>query len=480
MKRKTTWKKELQNARELAPNILLGICLFLLIGANLLFPMMERRGAWKADWTREGIYTLSDQTKHLLQELEEDIYIYTVYSPGNEDARLQALLEKYRAASPYVHFSSFSTGMLPTAADMTALSSVKEGVIFANADQSVFRTFAYEDFYLTDETGVQIGWKGEAKITAAIQGIVRGAFCNVRLLSGHGETKQSDLKGFLQLLDIGNFQVADYDFSTATQPLQADTDLLIAISPKADLEHSEYEEISRFMKEGGRILLLLDRASFNTSQGVLQVYTTELPLFSQLLADYGMQVNDDLLLSQDIDAINLRRTSFRATPLRHPITQQLREQKMGVVVHEAASLRFLEQSGVTVSALLSADAHCYAKQLQSDMQNFVFQEGDEQGTFVIAALANKEDSYLAVVTDSLCIGEEALSIPGNQQFFENLINELSPMAPPTSIESKELSIPAIQNTSGRVKMLILSGAYLALPFAILYVSMRTRAGKWRK
>lgn len=73
--------------------------------------------------------------------------------------------------------------------------------------------------------------------------------------------------------------------------------------PKADLEHSEYEAISQFMKEGGRILLLLDRSSFNTTQGILQIYTTELPLFSQLLADYNIQINDDLIFSRSVEAI---------------------------------------------------------------------------------------------------------------------------------------------------------------------------------
>lgn len=479
MKWWTNWKERIHGRQGIGFNIIFGVSLFLLIVANLLFPAIERSYALKTDLTKNHIYTLSDSTKKILQELEEDIYIYAVYSPGNEDIRVQSLLEKYGAASPYIHVTSISTEVLQSA-EMKAQPAMSEGVVFFNADHSFSHTFAYENFYMTDEEGNQMGWKAEAKITAAIQGIVRGAFCNVRLLTGHGETTEKDLSRFLQMLDIGNFQVSSYDPSADTQPLDAKTDILVIVSPKADLEHNEYETISKFMEEGGRTLLLLDRASFNTKQGTLQIYTTELPSFSKLMADYNIQVNDDLIFSRSVEAMNLRRTSFRATPLMHSVTEQLIKNDQGVVVNEAASLCFLNGGEVKISALLAADARCFAKTLENGVENFTYQSKDMQGTFIVAALAEKDASCLAVITDSLCIGDESLSIPGNRLFFESLINTISPMEPLISVESKELCIPGIPRSGGAAQMLIMIGGLLVLPFVVLYVGMRMKSGKWRK
>jgi ABC-2 type transport system permease protein len=478
MKWWTNWKRIL-GGQGIGFNIIFGICLFLLVVANLLFPAIERNYALRTDFTENQLYTLSDKTQEILRGLKEDIYIYAVYSPGNEDTRVQALLEEYGAASPYIHVASVSTEVLQMT-EVKMQSVMQEGVVFFNADRSFSHSFPYENLYMTDENGNQIGWKAEAKITAAIQGIVRGAFCNVRLLTGHGETTEKDLNGFLQLLDIGNFQVDSYDPSADTQSLDASTDVLVIVSPKADLEHSEYEAISQFMKEGGRILLLLDRSSFNTTQGILQIYTTELPLFSQLLADYNIQINDDLIFSRSVEAINLRRTSFRATPLMHSVTEQLMAEGQGVVVNEAASLRFLKGGEVKISALLAADAHCFAKTLENGVENFTYQEKDAQGTFIVAAIAEKDTSRLAVVTDSLCIGDESLSIPGNRLFFENLVNTLSPMEPLVSIESKTMYIPGIPSSGGTAQMLLIIGGLLVLPFAVLYIGIQMKAGKWRK
>ena len=273
-----------------------GALAVVLIAANLILPALEKKHAWKVDLTCNGVYTLSTPSEQILQNLSEDIYLYMVYSPGNEDARIEQMLREYGAASPYVHVMSIPVGMRQLLPDISLLSTEKEGIWITNQAQTLVQYFSQEDMYLWDEAGQAVAFKAEAKLTAAIQGIVQGAFCNVRLLVGHGETAGRDLQSFLQLLDMGNYQVTEWSLASSTKALDPKTDILVAVSPKADLEHSEYEAIAQFMQAGGRALLLFDRASFNTTQGVLQVYSTSLPLFSELLWQYRMQVNDDLLL----------------------------------------------------------------------------------------------------------------------------------------------------------------------------------------
>ena len=459
-----------------------GALAMVLIAANLILPALEKKHAWKVDLTRNGVYTLSTPSEQILQNLSEDIYLYMVYSPGNEDARIEQMLREYGAASPYVHVMLIPVGMRQLLPDISLLSTEKEGIWITNQAQTLVQYFSQEDMYLWDEAGQAVAFKAEAKLTAAIQGIVQGAFCNVRLLVGHGETAGRDLQSFLQLLDMGNYQVTEWSLASSTKALDPKTDILVAVSPKADLEHSEYEAIAQFMQAGGRALLLFDRASFNTTQGVLQVYSTSLPLFSELLWQYRMQVNDDLLFSGDVRTINLRRTSLRVRPMLEGM------QESEVIINEAASLDILDVEDVAdvgadtqVSPLLVTEGVCFAKGLAQKVENFNFQQGtDAKGRFVVGALAARGDSRLAVLTDSLMVGDETIGISGNWAFFEGLLEELSPLTPAVSIEGKALSVPHRLLGGRTMQVLLWSLAFLLLPLGVVFAGWRLRTGKWRK
>ena len=233
------------------------------------------------------------------------------------------------------------------------------------------------------------------------------------------------------------------------------------------------------MQAGGRALLLFDRASFNTTQGVLQVYSTSLPLFSELLWQYRMQVNDDLLFSGDVRTINLRRTSLRVRPMLVGM------QESEVIINEAASLDILDVADVgadtQVSPLLVTEGVCFAKGLAQKVENFNFQQGtDAKGRFVVGALAARGDSRLAVLTDSLMVGDETIGISGNWAFFEGLLEELSPLTPAVSIEGKALSVPHRLLGGRTMQVLLWSLAFLLLPMGVVFAGWRLRTGKWRK
>ena len=73
MKWWTNWKERIHGRQGIGFNIIFGVSLFLLIVANLLFPAIERSYALKTDLTKNHIYTLSDSTKKILQELRKQV-----------------------------------------------------------------------------------------------------------------------------------------------------------------------------------------------------------------------------------------------------------------------------------------------------------------------------------------------------------------------------------------------------------------------
>ena len=124
--------------RRLRPisSIVLLALLVLILLLNLGLPMLEDQLAFSADLSAGKIYTLSEDSLGVLAELEHDIYLYPVYSPGNSDVILLQLLRKYAAKSSKVHLRELSADAV---AREFSLSRDAAGVVVASEDGSMFR-----------------------------------------------------------------------------------------------------------------------------------------------------------------------------------------------------------------------------------------------------------------------------------------------------------------------------------------------------
>ena len=94
--------RQFVRATSLATTALLVIVLVLVV---LVFDALENRFALRADFSFNGITTLESQTHEALQNLSRDVHIYALFTPGQADAALLGLLERYAAASPHITIS---------------------------------------------------------------------------------------------------------------------------------------------------------------------------------------------------------------------------------------------------------------------------------------------------------------------------------------------------------------------------------------
>ena len=71
----------------------------------LAFDALENRYALKIDTSFNAITTKSAETDKVLNELDSDVHVYALFTPGEEDQALIAILERYAAASRHFTFS---------------------------------------------------------------------------------------------------------------------------------------------------------------------------------------------------------------------------------------------------------------------------------------------------------------------------------------------------------------------------------------
>ena len=448
--------------------ILLTVTLILI---NIIFPTIENRYSLATDITRNRIYSLSETSNQILAKLEEDVYVYSICTPGQEDTRLQELLKEYSSMSSHlvVRDNIYSLSAMP--ADFTYPKNSSNAIMITNSDGTYSRTFTYEDMYIYDEDGNKTSFVAENKITAAIQGVAQKNFVNIRFLSGHGETGINDIDTFISMLDLKNYIISTYDFSTTNIKLNPKTDVLIIVSPKADLEQNEYDSIRDYMSNGGSILALIDRTSFNTKQGVLQKYASQLPLFQQLFENYSMQVNNDVIVSDSNDATGMRKTVLNAVVVRQ---NEENEIERNVILNEASSIDILDRSGTVRELLVSGDG-CNAYTVDDNIEQNIAKLGSGKESYLVGAVSTLKESRIILITDSTCIGDDILQINGNYSFFNDVINELVPANQPVYLGGRPLDNINVKNrtkTLNKIFSYIVLLLIIAVPLWLIYCGFR--------
>ena len=451
--------------RRLRPisSIVLVIVVAVIFLLNLGLSALENTFVFSADLSANQIFTLSEDSLSVLSGLTKDIYLYPVYSSGNRGVILLQLLKEYASQSPRIHLRELSSD---TIARQFSLDRGAAGIVVSSQDGSIFRFIGDEELYRTDSSLTPVALKAEAKITSAILGIDRGAFLQICALSGHNELKISDLSSFSSLLEANNFSVLTCDLSSYT--LNPSTDILLVAAPKTDLSESEYVALQEFLSLGGRALFLMENASFSSEYGVMQLYIDPLPRFESLLAQYGMQINKDLVVSADPAKINLRSTSM---PVQTVPSQDLSPNAPSVVLSEMSSIRLLENSGIQAQELLRTHEACYLKELSSGLDNLRQDAEDAAGSFLVGAYAQKESSRLVLVTGNSLISNRGLAIPGNKNLLNQVLEYLSPVENDLSIPVKYLSGAAVSPSFLTKGILALLG-FAVIPSLLIYLGVQ--------
>lgn len=436
--------------KNIKSELLIMISLVLLLFLNSALGRIEKEYAASLDISRKKMYTLSGQTYKTIDSLDGNIYIYNLYL--NEDPRINEILSKYSNASSKITLLNITNhSELPSGIENLAPGN--NVIVITNEDGSLFEIIDYEDLYLY-ENDIKTYFRAENKLTASIEAIDNGAIGRVKFITGHGETSLSDLSELNLILNLENYSIESYDLSASSVELDPLTDVVVVIAPKADFEESEFHRVMNFMNHGGRAVFYLDRVVFNTTKGIFQKYTYDLPFIRKLFSAYGLDVSDNVIMSDDLD-INLRRSSIKATIPGNTHSPD-------IVVNEATNLLLSEKTWCDIEKLLVSSESSYLVNIDEEFNGLATASKNQ---YVIAALSVKNNSKLALISDSTCISNECLNIEGNEWFLKSLMRKMTPVKLSVSVPIKKIDIPE-QVTENTILSVVLSVGYLAAVFGI--------------
>ena len=348
------------------------------VAANLMVSNLPA-SMTKWDMTENGVYTLSEQSEEVAAGLDKEVTIYHIAQKGAEDSILVKFLDQYSALSPNIKVKTIDPDVYPNfASQYTQEQLYNNSLIVVCGDNS--RYVSYYDIFKTTYTSdysASTDFDGEGALTSAVAYVTSENLPKVYVLSGHGEPGLPD--AITHALEQQNLTVESSLVLMSQESVPEDADAVIIYAPQSDLSQEDAQKLKDYIAAGGKILL----ATNDTGE--------EMPNLQSVTEEFGLSAKPGMVFDGDASYVATYPMYLLPEMVQHDITSPLIEGGYVVLAPAAHALETAETlpEGVTVTPLLSTSDQGYNKADSLTIETLEKKEGDETGTFDIAAAAEK-------------------------------------------------------------------------------------------
>ncbi len=451
--------------------ITLVVLILIVLGLNVLVNALDNKFNLHVDLSEQKYYTIGDTTKSVLDSLSQDIYIYSLYVTGSEDAKVTELMRTYEAYSGKIHYENIDPSLNPaftTKYDPEGAGISTGSLIVSNAAGDIYKVYTVYELYAIDATTYSVwAFQAEARVSTAIVYIETGTAYTIKLLSGHGEYAMSDLNEFVVSLNAMNYEIEQYDSTVSSEPLDPKLDLLMVISPAVDLTTPEYERIKEFLDAGGNAVFLMDYVIFDSATGYTKIILDPLSNFNSLLMMYDLKLNNDYIIGGNSDKLVGRVTAHIPDMYSHSITEDIIDAGKTPLLSDCSSITITNDEA-KAGPLMQTDANSWAKAVSTSMSANK-EDTDKTGPFVIAAVAQYGESRIALFgTSSFVLSNETgLQRSANEDLIVNTVNVLAGQTASLNITPKSLITGAMEFDNDAQSVLLEILVLAVIPAAIL-------------
>ena len=242
----------------------------------------------KFDMTEGKIYGITDETKNILSQLDQDVTIYAISTEESMDATLKRTIEAY-AEYPHVKVEYRPTDKFPTfAASYTDSELAEKSLIVVSEDRS--QVISYNDIYITEidyNTYSQevTGYDAEGLITSAVAFVTSDNLPVAYRITGHSEDGVFGAS-FSSAVKRENVDLQDVSLLTIDE-IPDEVQCIFLIAPSSDLSEHEAGLVKDYLARGGHAYITLTY--------------TEKPLdnIRAILNEYGVTEERGLIIEND-------------------------------------------------------------------------------------------------------------------------------------------------------------------------------------
>ena len=417
----------------------------------------------EADLTQNRLFSLSDQTFQVLDNLDSDVTVYQIGTTGRENPLIDSVLERYAKRSSHVELATLDPERNPgLATKYEEEGQVRPGGLVVDAGDRFRMISQFDIFNVNMQTRQATSLSLEQELTAALLYVTTGDLPKVYLLEGHGEQSmfQLGISGLSvrDLLENDNYAVDTLDL-VSRDTVPDDADVLLVVAPAQDLTAAESGRLESWMRDGGRVVFALQAAR-----------RSELPNLAELLAGFGVRVVNGIIVEEAGRHTPDSQVFLVPEMTSHEIVAPMRSDRLFIVIPAAGPIEELEtkRRTLTVESFLNTSAGSFLR-TDFDIQSVEQQEGEPNGPFAVgvAITDNDLDGY---VKSRVVVYSSAMFLSQPYQAnYDMLLNSLSwarSREESISIRAKSLRTFPLRIT--RLAALIISGvAVLIIPLGVL-------------
>ena len=408
------------------------IVLALLIVINILVSALPTT-LTKYDISATKLYSVTSNTKAVVNALEEDVTIYWIVQADAEDAIIENLLSKYESLSDHITVVKRNPDVYPTFAEQYTDETVTNNSLVVECG-SRSRYISYDDIYLYEmdmtSYSYNTSFDGEGAITSAIDYVVSEELPQIYLLEGHGEAELPAT--FSDQLEKENIELQNLSLLTA-DVIPDDADCLIIYAPDSDISNEELEMLADYVETGGKLLVMAGPVEGDSLEN----------LYS-LLDDYGVEVVEGIVVEGDREHYAFQ-APFALMPEMNSseITDPLIEERYYPILPIAQGLDITKTiSYITTTELLTTSEASFSKIAGYEMTSYEKEEGDIDGPFALAVSLVRDNGGQIVWFSSDSFLDEtynAYSSGANVNLVMNAVSDMIGESDAMAIRSKSLN-----------------------------------------
>lgn len=410
------------------------LLIFLVFSIFVALNYLSTKIHFRADLTEGKIHSLSDQTIKVLKNLKKDIEIKAFFRELNpRRGMMEEMLKRYSYFTSRIKYEIINPDKNPSLVRELNLS--EDGTtIFKCGDQETRITSTTEE-----------------DITNSIIKITRERKKVIYFTKGHGERAIDDSseRGYSQVkTSLENLGYTVKEIVLAEEPsIPSDCSLLIISGAEKDFLRGELEGIERFLRDGGRLLLLIDPLGA--------------PSFVDFMKKYGIKIGDDFIVSIDPSARLMGGDPSWAVVSRygyHKITEKFNYASFFPFARSVDRIEPVPKN-ISTETIASTSPYSFSTN-QFDAKEIRFDpERDRRGPIPIAVASTfkeegkERESRIVVFGDSDFASNQFLELSGNSNLFLNTVNWLEEEEDLVSIAPKTTRPRTISLTISQGRMI---------------------------
>lgn len=394
----------------------------LMVVVNLF--VAELPTTWTSiDVTSTKIYSITDDTKDYLKNLDEDVTIYVLVSDASKDTTLDETLQRYESLSDHIKVSYINPAANPNFAAQYTDSSVTSNSMIVVSDARS-RVIDYNDVYTysydySSYSRSIDGYDAEGQLTSAIQYVTMEAseLPVIYQVTGHGETALSG--NFTEAIEKANITLSDLTL-LKEDAIPKDAAALIINGPVNDFSEDDANKVIDYINQGGKVLITCN------------FQAEELANFDKILSACGMSRVSGVVMEND-KSYYYGDTPYYLLPIVESASYTDSVANSYVFAPYSVGITYGEDTDdVTYTSLLDTTEKAVSKTDAANATTSAMEDGDIAGPFSLAAVYEKsteDDENAKVVvfgsTEMFTDGADEVVSKNNSKLFTDTITELT-------------------------------------------------------